>query len=90
MHNEIADLKLQNQRLHQRLNEKKTKTQIGAYQMFDSHEVLKLKNEDLNHKLANALGYTQELENLLKANQQESKKLSEVNHTLHLQLTSLD
>ena len=31
MHNEIADLKLQNQRLQQRLNEKKTKTQINAY-----------------------------------------------------------
>lgn len=67
MYNEIADLKLQNQRLQQRLNEKKTKTQINAYQMLDSQEVLKLKIEDLTSKLSNALGYIKDLERQLKA-----------------------
>jgi hypothetical protein len=67
MYNEIADLKLQNQRLQQRLNEKKTKTQINAYQMLDSQEVLKLKIEDLTSKLSNALGLIKDLERQLKA-----------------------
>ena len=67
MYNEIADLKLQNQRLQQRLNEKKTKTQINAFQMLDSQEVLKLKIEDLTSQLSNALGYIKDLERKLKA-----------------------
>lgn len=58
--------------------------------MLDSQEVLKLKIEDLTSKLSNALSYIKDLERQLKAQQQENGKLFEVNHTLNLQLTSLD
>jgi hypothetical protein len=58
--------------------------------MLDSQEVLKLKIEDLTSKLSNALSYIKELERKLKAQHQENGKLFEVNHTLNLQLTSLD
>lgn len=58
--------------------------------MLDSQEVLKLKIEDLTSKLSNALSYIKDLERQLKAQHQENGKLFEVNHTLNLQLTSLD